>query len=304
MSTKLKKEILSLLGKDTEFRYAIAGYLGLSDILNRLDKLEQNQVKLWEEVRGIREDQMKLWENQNKLWENQNRLWEEVKAIKVEQAKIWENLNLIWNEIKAIKVEQAKIWENLNLIWNEIKGIKEEQAKIWENLNKVWEEIRALREGQNKIWESLNMTWKEITSLRVVMGSIGERWGIDLERTILKIYEDILEKEGIKAEKIEKFTYKDKEGKYVPKGVKIEIDIYVHNKDIYFIEVTAHCREEDIYNFIQKAKIVEKIINRKASRLIFIAVNIDIEALEKAKEFGIETIYGAVIEKRYRRRAQ
>jgi len=31
MSINLKKEFLSLLEKDTEFRYAVAGYLGLSE---------------------------------------------------------------------------------------------------------------------------------------------------------------------------------------------------------------------------------------------------------------------------------
>ena len=65
----------------------MAGYLGLSEILKRLDRLEEGQKgllegqnRLWEEVRALREGQEKLWENQNKLWEvrdlrvTQNRL--------------------------------------------------------------------------------------------------------------------------------------------------------------------------------------------------------------------------------------
>jgi len=38
---KLKKEFLELLEKDLEFRYTVAGYLGLSEILKRLDRLEE-----------------------------------------------------------------------------------------------------------------------------------------------------------------------------------------------------------------------------------------------------------------------
>ena len=79
---KLKREILELLEKDVEFRYAVAGYVGLSEILKRMDRFEENQNRLWEEIRRLREDQNKLWENQNKLWENQNRLWEEVKSLR------------------------------------------------------------------------------------------------------------------------------------------------------------------------------------------------------------------------------
>ncbi|MEM3833392.1 MAG: hypothetical protein QW128_07385 [Thermoprotei archaeon] len=35
MSVNLKKEFLSLLEKDVEFRYTVAGYLGLSEILKK-----------------------------------------------------------------------------------------------------------------------------------------------------------------------------------------------------------------------------------------------------------------------------
>ena len=45
----LKKEALELLDRDLEFRYAIAGYLGLSEILKRLDALAGEQVRLREE---------------------------------------------------------------------------------------------------------------------------------------------------------------------------------------------------------------------------------------------------------------
>lgn len=45
----LKKEMLELLDKDLEFRYAVAGYLGLSEVLKRLDAIAEEQVKLRED---------------------------------------------------------------------------------------------------------------------------------------------------------------------------------------------------------------------------------------------------------------
>jgi len=77
-TSRLKKEMLDLLERDLEFRYAVAGYLGISEILKRLDSLEENQNK--------------LWEGQNKLWEGQNKLWEEVKALREGQNKLWEEV--------------------------------------------------------------------------------------------------------------------------------------------------------------------------------------------------------------------
>ncbi|MEM2491313.1 MAG: hypothetical protein QXG96_03880, partial [Candidatus Bathyarchaeia archaeon] len=58
----LKKEILELLDKDLEFRYAIAGYLGLSEILKRLDALAEEQVRLRQEQAGIGEETRRIWD--------------------------------------------------------------------------------------------------------------------------------------------------------------------------------------------------------------------------------------------------
>ncbi|MEM2941678.1 MAG: hypothetical protein QW304_09060 [Thermoproteota archaeon] len=42
----LKEEFPSLLERDREFRYAVAGILGLEEILKRLDKNEKQLIKL------------------------------------------------------------------------------------------------------------------------------------------------------------------------------------------------------------------------------------------------------------------
>lgn len=100
---KLKEDFLKLLDKDIEFRYAVAGYLGLSEILKRLDKLEEGQNKLFEGQNKLFEGQKriwenieKLWENQNKLWENQNRLWEEIRELR----KNYERLEIRFNGLE------------------------------------------------------------------------------------------------------------------------------------------------------------------------------------------------------------
>jgi len=66
MLESLKKEFLELLDKDLEFRYTVAGYLGLSEILRRLDKIAEEQVKLREEQVRLMEEQVKLREDFNR----------------------------------------------------------------------------------------------------------------------------------------------------------------------------------------------------------------------------------------------
>jgi len=50
---RLKSRILRMLKEDEEFRYAVAGLIGLEEILKRLDRHE-------EEITRLREDMVKL----------------------------------------------------------------------------------------------------------------------------------------------------------------------------------------------------------------------------------------------------
>jgi chromosome segregation ATPase len=187
---KLKEEFLKLLDRDLEFRYAVAGYLGLSEILKRLDRLEEgqnklweNQNRLWEEVKSLREGQNKLWENQNKLWENQNRLWEEIKALREGQNKLWENQNKLWEEIKALREGQNRLWENQNKLLEELKSLREGQNKLWENQNKLWEEVRGLKVTQARLAatiDRLTITIEE-ESLDVVGRRLKDELGLDIK---------------------------------------------------------------------------------------------------------------------------
>jgi hypothetical protein len=59
---ELKSRILRLLREDEEFRYAVAGLLGLEEILRRLDRHEAELVKLREDMNKLREDMIRGFE--------------------------------------------------------------------------------------------------------------------------------------------------------------------------------------------------------------------------------------------------
>ena len=52
----LRARVLKLLREDEEFRYAVAGLIGLEEILRRLDRHESELVKLREDMNKLRED--------------------------------------------------------------------------------------------------------------------------------------------------------------------------------------------------------------------------------------------------------
>ncbi|MEM0374949.1 MAG: hypothetical protein QXP43_01400, partial [Nitrososphaerota archaeon] len=62
MAEKLKREFIELLEKDVEFRYTVAGYLGLSEILKRLDRHESHILEILKRLDRLEEKQNRLWE--------------------------------------------------------------------------------------------------------------------------------------------------------------------------------------------------------------------------------------------------
>jgi len=99
--SSLKEEFLKLLEKDLEFRYAVAGYLGILEVLKRLDTIAEGQARIWNEIeriwgeieriwneiRGLKEEQVKLREEQIKLREDFNRAFQamDVRLTRVER---------------------------------------------------------------------------------------------------------------------------------------------------------------------------------------------------------------------------
>jgi len=73
----IKEEFLRLLEKDREFRYAVAGLIGLDQILTRLDRHEEELIKLREDMNRLREDMNRGFQRYDaeiaKLREDMNR---------------------------------------------------------------------------------------------------------------------------------------------------------------------------------------------------------------------------------------
>ncbi len=80
MTAKLqefKTKIIELLKKDEEFRYTIAGLIGMEEILRRLDRNEKELVKLREDMK----------EGFARHGEELKKLWEEVRILREDMYK-------------------------------------------------------------------------------------------------------------------------------------------------------------------------------------------------------------------------
>ena len=100
--SELKTKIFALLREDEEFRYAVAGMLGLDEILRRLekhderfeeilrrlDRHEAELIKLREDFNKLREDFNKIREDFNKLREDFNKMLEVIRHLQEGHARL------------------------------------------------------------------------------------------------------------------------------------------------------------------------------------------------------------------------
>jgi|YelNatPaOPRAMG01_1025707.scaffolds.fasta_scaffold74373_2 cell division protein FtsB len=282
MSVDLKKEFLNLLERDVEFRYMVAGYLGFSEIIKKIDgiyvelkNLREEQNKLWREIKELREEQRKLWENQNKLWENQNRMWEEIKALREGQNRLWENQNKLWEEVKSLREGQNKIWEEIrnlkeeqNKLWEEVKALREGQNKLWESQNRLWEEVRALRLGQERLWI-------EVRSIKVTL----DRFAVSEEEEAWEVVGYRLRELGINVKLNRVFID------------TAEINIYGASDDTcVFGETVVRLGSSLIYELEEKIRLAREknptLLRPKLIKVIY-ALVVAPQAIELAREHGI-----------------
>jgi len=187
------------------------------------------------------------------------------------------------------------------------RDILERLEKHDQKFNQILKELEEHRKILRKHDEKFEEIISEIQALRkdfldlsrrveVTIGSMGRRWGTDLERMVLEIFKEALEEKGITPGKVEKFRYKDVDGSITGvKGRIIDVNILVKNEKIYVIEVKSTTDIEHVELLIDKAKTIEKILKKPVQKVYIVTVNIDKEAYQRARELGIEVIYGNLI---------
>ncbi|MEM2072125.1 MAG: hypothetical protein QXD47_05140, partial [Candidatus Caldarchaeum sp.] len=111
--------------------------IGILEILKRLDRLEEGQNKLWEEVRSLREGQNRLWEEvrslregQEKLWEGQNKLWEEVRSLREGQERLEESMARLQDAVTLLTHAQRDLAKQVGTLSETIGFGLEDIARV------------------------------------------------------------------------------------------------------------------------------------------------------------------------------
>jgi hypothetical protein len=218
---KLKEEFLELLEKDKEFRYSVAGYLGLSEILKRLDRLEEGQNKLFESQKRIWENIEKLWDEIRELREGQNKLWEEVKYLRENQEKIWREVRGLKIGLDALGKAVGRTLEDYTIAYIRLlleeKGYQKEKINLRKETiiyNKEKIEINIFNEeplvvGEVKTYvenieDAKNCIEKLIEKIKIVEKVYNKKVELSIfsianvPQNVLNILKELTEKYGIR----------------------------------------------------------------------------------------------------------
>jgi len=251
-TTSLKKKMLKLLKEDEEFRYAVAGLLGLDTILSELRKLREDFSKYVELEERRWEENSKRWEENNRRWEENNKRWEE-------NLRKWEETNRRWEE-------NARRWEENNRRW-------EEAYKRFEILGN---ELRALREDFNKAYLEFSR----------MLDALGARWGIIAEGAFREGMKGVVEK-ILGVARVEKWVFRDEAGEVYGYPSVVEVDVVVRNGIHTLVEVKSSISRGDVLEFWRIGRLYERVTGIKP-RLVMISPYVDEKALESATNLGIE----------------
>ncbi|MEM2363685.1 MAG: DUF3782 domain-containing protein [Candidatus Nezhaarchaeales archaeon] len=287
--SELKAKLFTLLREDLEFRYAVAGLLGLEEILRRLDRHEAELVRLREDFNRMREDFNRMREDFNRKAEEDSKRFT---AIEAEIARLREDM------IAGFK-RHDELFEKH---WQEISKLREDMIAGFkrhdEEFAKVWSEIARLREDMIAGFKRHD---EEIARLRADMmegfnllkrhiDALGARWGLLSEQAFREGLRSLIEKEfGFK---VEKWVRWDGEGYVHGHPSDVDVDIAVHDEKIILIEIKSHVGRSDVSTFKRKAEFYERVEGRKPDRLLIVTPYADEKALETAKQLQIEVYTG------------
>ena len=109
--SRIKEEFVRLLEEDKEFRYAVAGLLGLEEVLKRIDKNTEAITKLQKQVTKLQEQVVKLQEQIAKLQEQVAEHGKAIKSLQEQLIKHSEVIEKLASSIQAIGMRYGVLTE-------------------------------------------------------------------------------------------------------------------------------------------------------------------------------------------------
>lgn len=245
---ELKKRILELLKTDEEFRYAIAGLIGLKDVLDELRKLREDIRKLYE----------KSLEHDKRFEVIEHKLLEHDKRFEAIERKLLEH-DKRFEAIERKLLEHDKRFEAI-------------ERKLLEH-DKRFEAIeRKLLEHDKKFDNIIN----RLNRIELELGALNESFYCKA------LWDDLREEIQGKGEKL---IMRKRNARVDEEDIDLFV---VTDKSVYVIEVKVKPKHEDVGRLIAKADVLRKYYKDKSIIPILVGTMIGREVEEYAQQKGVK----------------
>jgi len=245
---ELKKRILELLKTDEEFRYAIAGLIGLKDVLDELRKLREDIRKLYE----------KSLEHDKRFEVIEHKLLEHDKRFEAIERKLLEH-DKRFEAIERKLLEHDKRFEAI-------------ERKLLEH-DKRFEAIeRKLLEHDKKFDNIIN----RLNRIELELGALNESFYC---KALLDDLREEIQGKG------EKLIMRKRNARVDEEDIDLFV---VTDKSVYVIEVKVKPKHEDVGRLIAKADVLRKYYKDKSIIPILVGTMIGREVEEYAQQKGVK----------------
>ena len=194
MSLRLKKRFLELLEKDPEFKYTVAGYIGLYEILKRLDEhggaikeLQETIKKLGEAVKELQEAVRDLSARVNAIGNRCGVVIEEafrssirylvedlLKLYKVERWIYYDSEGLVYGRPSVVEVDMLIRDGERILVEYKAHADKSDVAELG-NIGKLYEKVTGVKPRLLLVAPTIKMRAR----------SLAEELGVELRGSIV-----------------------------------------------------------------------------------------------------------------------
>ena len=272
MSTaELKSKVLELLRTDEEFRYAVAGLLGLEEVLKAIKGLQEQVRNLQEQTAYNREAIRAL----------QEQVVENTKAIRALQEQVAENT-------KAIRDLQEQVRD----LQKQVRDLQEQVRALQEQ---VAENTKAIRDLQEQVVENTKAVLRHSAKIEEFsrhIQALGARWGLLSEKAFREAMRGVIERYF--GGRVMPWTYHDEEGFVFGRPSVVEVDVLVRDEEHILIEVKSSVSRADIFELWRIGQLYERVRGVKP-RLAVVSPYVRDEGLRAARELGIEVYTGITL---------
>ena len=304
--------MLRLLREDEEFRLAVMGLLGYSDVKSSVDRLVETVNELTKAVRAHEE---RLTRVEDRLTRLENAVEELTKAIKSHDERLARLESAVEELTKAVKAHEerlTKVEDRLARLENAVEELTKAIRSHEERLTKVEDRLTRLENAVEELTKAVKEQSKAIEELAKIVKlhedrlakveetikafdrrlmALGARWGVESEEAFRNAMRGVVE--GILGvATVGKWVYFDKDGVVYGHPSQVEVDVAIRDGTHILIEIKASASSGDALEFSRVGKLYETVTGIKP-RLVLVTPFIDDRGLEAARKLGIE-VYTSV----------